>query len=169
MASQSHFFTKLIKGCRFRSFLVAAAMNRTPSTRWIFRRNSGVSSSVSVAFSTAATTLSIISLWLSSSCDEVVIVGGSTFAADSSCKHTLRSTRLTRISFSTRVSSPVLLFVCVALVDLVVSFSTSVLIVVCVAMVDRAVSVCGLAVCLLFLSTKVDFDVELSKNDFWKI
>ena len=89
-----------------------------------------MSSSVSVAFSTAATLLSIISLWLASSCDKVVIVGGSTFGAISSCKHTLRSTRLTHISLSTRVSSPVLLFVCVAVVDLVVSFSTSVLTVV---------------------------------------
>ena len=61
MASQSRFFTKLIRGRRFRSFLVAAAMNGTPSTRWSFRRNSGVSSSVSVAFSTVATTLFIIS------------------------------------------------------------------------------------------------------------
>ena len=146
MASQSRFFTKLISGRRFHSFLVAAAMNGTPSTRWSFRRNSGVSSSVLVAFSTVATTLSIISLWLASSCDEVVIVGDSTLDVVSSCKHTLGSTRLTHISFSTRVSSPVLLFVCVAVVDLVVSFSSSVLVVVCVAMVDRAVSVCGLAV-----------------------
>ena len=162
MASQSRFFTKLISGRKFRSFLVAAAMNGTLSTRWSFRRNSGVSSSISVAFSTVDNTLSIISLWLASSCDEVVIVGGSTLGVVSSCKHTLWSTRLTHICFSTRVSSPVLLFVCVAVVDLVVSFSTSVLIVVCVVMVDQAVSVCGLAVSELFLSTTVDFDVELS-------
>ena len=168
MASQSRFCTKLISGRRLRSFLVAAAMNGTPSIRWSFRRNSGVSSSVSVAFSTVATTLSIISLWLASSCDEVVIVEGSTLGVASSCKYTLWSTRLIHISFSTRVSSPVLLFVCVAVVDLVVSFPSSVLIVICVAMVDRAVSVCGLPVYELFLSTTVDFEVELSPKAILK-
>ena len=139
-------------------------MNGTPKTLWSFRRNSGVSSSVSVAFSAVATTVFIILLWLTSSCDEVVIVGGSTLGVVSSCKHTMGSTRLTHISFSTRVSSPVLLFVCVAVVDLVVWLSFSVFIVVCVAMFDRAVSVCGLAVCELFLSTTVGFDVELSRK-----
>ena len=86
MASQARFFTKFISGRRFLSFLVAAAMNGTPSTFWSFRRNSGVSSSVSVAFSTVATKVSIISLWLASSCDKVVIVGGSTLGVVSSCK-----------------------------------------------------------------------------------
>ena len=74
MASQSRFFTNFISGRRFLFFLVAAAMNRIPSTFCSFRRNSGVSSSVSVAFSTVATTVSNISVWLASSCDEVVIV-----------------------------------------------------------------------------------------------
>ena len=162
MASQSRFFTKFISGRRFLFFLVAAAMNGTPTTFWSFQRKSGVSSSVLVTLSTVTTTVSIISLWLTSSCDEVVIVGGSTLGVVSSCKHTLGSTRLTHISFSTRGSFPVLLFVCVAVVDLVVRLSTSVFIVVCVAMFDRAVSVWGLIVCELFLSTTVGFDVELS-------
>ena len=75
-----------------------------------------------------------------------------------SCRHTLGSTRLTHISSSTSVSSVrVLLSVCVAVVNLVVSLSISVLIVVC-----GAGSVCGLSVFELFLSTTVDFDVELS-------
>ena len=159
MASQSRFFIKFISGRRFLSFFVAAAMNGIPSTFWSFRRNSGMSSSVSVAFFLVATTVSIFLLWLASSCDEVVIVGGSTLGVVSSCKHTLGSTRLTHISFPTRGSSPELLFVCVAVVDLVVRRSTSV---VCVIMFDRAVSVCGLVVCDLFLSTTVGFDVELS-------
>ena len=78
-------------------------------------------------------------------------------------------TIISHIYFSTRVSSPVLLFVCVAVIDLVVWLSTSVFIVVGVAMFDRAVSVCGLAVCELFLSTTVGFDVELSpKMSFGK-
>ena len=80
----------------------------------------------------------------------------------SSCKHTLGSKRLTHISFSTRVSSPVLLFVCVAVVDLAVWLLTSVFIIICVAMFDRAVSVCGSAVCEFFVSTTVGLDVELS-------
>ena len=162
MASESRFFTKFISERRFLSFLVAAATNGIPITFWSFRRNSGVSSSVLVAFSTVATTVSIISLWLASSCDEVVIFKGSTSGVASSCKHTLGSTRLTHISFSSRGTSLVLLFVCVAVVDLVVRLSTSVFIVVCVDMFDRAVSVCRLVVCELFLSTTVGFDVELS-------
>ena len=109
---------------------MVAALNGIPSTFCSFRRNRGVSSSVSVAFSTVATTVSIISAWLVSSCDEVVIVGGSIMGVVSSCKHTLGSTRLTHISCSTKGSSPVLLFVCVAVVDLVVELSTSVFVVV---------------------------------------
>ena len=50
MASQSLFLTKVIRGHRFLSFFVAAAMNRTPSTRCSFRRKSGVSCSDSAGF-----------------------------------------------------------------------------------------------------------------------
>ena len=75
-------------------------MNEIPSTFCSLRRNKGVSSSVSVAYSTVATTVSIISGWLASSCSEVVIVGGSTFGDVSSCRHTLGFKRLTHISCS---------------------------------------------------------------------
>ena len=106
-----------------------------------------MSSSVSVAFYTVATTSSIISLWLASSCDEIVI-GGSTLCVVSSCQHTLASTRLTHISFSCGLSASVLFSVCVA-VDLAVSvylFSDS------------------LFLLLLFLVTSC-----LRKRFFWKI
>ena len=80
----------------------------------------------------------------------------------SSCRHTLGSTRLTHISFSTSaLSVSVLLSACVAVVDLAVPISAFVLIAVCVAVVDLAVSVFGLSVFGLFLSTTVVFDVEL--------
>ena len=87
-----------------------------------------MSSSVSVALSTVATISSIISLWLACSCDEIVIVGGSTLCVISSCKHTLGSTRLTHISFSCGLSASVLLSVCVVVVNLAVSvFGVSIL------------------------------------------
>ena len=150
---------------RRRSFFVAAAMKRTPSTRWSFRRNSGVSSSVSVAFSTVAITPSIISLWLASCCDKIVIVGHSTLGVVSFCRHTLGSTRLIHISFSTSVVSVSVLFsVCVAVVVLAVSISASVLITVCVAVVDMAASILGLSIFGLFQSTTVVFNVELPPN-----
>ena len=60
----------------------------------------------------------------------------------SSCKHKLGSTRLTHISFSSRLSVSVLFSVCAAEVDL-------------------AFPVFGVSVLGLFLSTAVVFDVEL--------
>ena len=50
MAYQSLFLMKFIRGRRFLSFFVAAALNRTPSFPCSFRRKSDVSSSNSVAF-----------------------------------------------------------------------------------------------------------------------
>ena len=110
-------------------------MNGIPSTFCSLRRNKGVSSSVLVAFSTVATMVSIISVWLASTCNEVVIVGGSTLGVASSCKHTLGPTRLTHISCSIGWSFPVLLLVCVTVDDFSVSTSV-VVIIVCVAMFD---------------------------------
>ena len=115
---------------------------RNPHYSLEFSRKSGVSSSVSMTFSTVATNSSIILMLLASSCDEIVIVGGSTLCIISSCKHTLGFTRLTHISFSCGLSAFVLFSVRKAVVDL-------------------AISVFGVSVLGLFLSTLVVFGDEL--------
>ena len=123
MASQSPFLTKFRSGCRFLSFLAAAAMNCTPSSRCNFRRNGAVFSSnsvVFVVFSILATSPSVIIQRLASNCVVIVIVGGSTLCAFSSCMQVLESTRLTQISlvsFFSRLSESV----CVAIVEVGVS------------------------------------------------
>ena len=91
-----------MSGRRFRSFFVAAAMKRTPRSRSFFL-NRGVSSSASVvfvAFSSVATSPFVISSWLASSSEFVVIVGGASLCLLSSCIVLVGSTRLTQISSS---------------------------------------------------------------------
>ena len=120
-------------------------MNLTPITRCIFRRNNAVffsASAVFEAFSTVATSPSMIIQGLASKCVVVLIVGGSTLCVISSCKLTLGSTRLTKIflvsSFSFLLGS-----VCVAIVDVCVS--------VWVPRVSfRLVSVCLLTIVVVF-------------------
>ena len=78
IASQSLYLTIFMSGWWFRSFFVAAAMKRTPSTRCNFFLNSGVSSSASVllvAFFNFATSPSVIDSWLASCWVFDVIVG----------------------------------------------------------------------------------------------
>ena len=93
MASQSLFLTEFIRGRRFLSFFVAAAMNRTPSTRCSFHRKSGVSCSDSAGFvfvpsSVVATSPSVMRWWLASSYVVLcVLVEGSTLGAFSSWMH----------------------------------------------------------------------------------
>ena len=133
MASQSLFLTNLISGHRFRSFLVAAAIYRTPRTRCNLCLNNGVSSSdstVFLAFSNVATSPSVIISWLASNCVDVPIVGGSTLCVCSSCMQIFGSTRLTQISAVSSLLSDVVFIavvvlcgsVCAVCVVFVISF-----------------------------------------------
>ena len=103
MASQFRFLKTFVSVRKFWSFLVVAAMKRTPSTFCSFRRNSGVpsSDSVFVLWSIVAKIPSVIMLWLASSgiCCVFVMVGGSTFGTSSSWLQWFGSTRLTRYSY----------------------------------------------------------------------
>ena len=105
--SQSHFLTKLSSGRIFVSSLVAAAMNFTPKTFCNLSLKSDVSSFISVwvSCSSVATSPSVISSWLASSCVWwVVIVGGSMLGSSFSWVHCVWSARLTLYSDTLSVS-----------------------------------------------------------------
>ena len=120
MASQSRFLTKLIIGRRLRSFFVAAAIKRTPSTAAIKRTHNKTSSLASVlfvAFFRVAISPSVISSWLASSDVFFVIVGGASLCLLSSCIVLVGSTRLTQISSSNFCSPDNFVWVALAVVS----------------------------------------------------
>ena len=157
IASQSLFLTNLIRGRRFRSFFLAAAINRTPRTRCNLCLNSGVSSSdsaVLAAFSNVATSPSVFISWLASNCIVVPIVGSSKLRVCSACLQIFGSTRLTQISSVSSLLSDV---VCVALVVVCVSF--------CAACVVFVISFC-LGLATVFPDVLVSVNMIFGKIDF---